>query len=101
MRIKYCPEGIFGTCETPDGWETIPFDAHREMETQQKVSLPIELLTNDERTGLGDLIERGIKSIGLDVLAKWWEKHTGKSCGCEKRKAWLNRLANWKKTRSV
>lgn len=39
----------------------------------------------------GDLIEAVAKRIGLDRLAKFWERRTGKPCGCAERKEKINR----------
>lgn len=44
----------------------------------------------DGEIGVGDTIERIIKTTGLDSVAKGYEKVTGKSCGCSDRKKWLN-----------
>lgn len=40
--------------------------------------------------GLGDLIARMAGSLGFDKAAEKYEKTTGKSCGCEKRRKALN-----------
>ena len=39
---------------------------------------------------LGDHVKVAIETFGLDNLAKWHEKMTGKKCECPKRQAWLN-----------
>jgi hypothetical protein len=39
----------------------------------------------------GDVVEAIARRIGADRLAAWWEQKTGKPCGCEGRKAALNR----------
>lgn len=51
---------------------------------------------------VGDLVEQLAKKIGADRLAAWWEKKTGRPCGCAERKEKLNhatralaRLARW------
>jgi hypothetical protein len=47
----------------------------------------------------GDLLESAIKRIGADRLAKWWEKATGRPCGCKERREKMNqatrRLLAW------
>jgi hypothetical protein len=42
--------------------------------------------------GLGDEVEALAASVGLDRLATLYEQVTGRPCGCDKRKAILNRL---------
>ena len=42
--------------------------------------------------GLGDEVEALVKTFGLDRLAKAYEKVTGKPCGCNRRKAMMNKL---------
>jgi hypothetical protein len=39
----------------------------------------------------GDVVEVIAKRIGADRLAAWWQRQTGRPCGCEGRKARLNR----------
>jgi hypothetical protein len=39
----------------------------------------------------GDVVEAIARRIGADRLAAWWEKQTGKPCGCAERKEKLNR----------
>jgi hypothetical protein len=41
--------------------------------------------------GFGDTVEKVAKAVGADKVAKVYEKVTGKSCGCSKRKDSLNR----------
>jgi hypothetical protein len=41
----------------------------------------------------GDIIESLAKRFGIDLLARLWEKRTGRSCGCARRKARMNALA--------
>jgi hypothetical protein len=41
----------------------------------------------------GDIIEALAKRLGLARLARLWEKRTGRSCGCARRKEWMNGLA--------
>tara|TARA_R100000544_G_C2225055_1_gene60129 strand:- start:25 stop:180 length:156 start_codon:yes stop_codon:yes gene_type:complete len=42
--------------------------------------------------GLGDTVARVISSTGLEFLSKLYEKKTGKDCGCNARKAALNKV---------
>lgn len=42
--------------------------------------------------GLGDAIADLAHLTGLDRVAKYYEKITGKSCGCDERQQALNRL---------
>ncbi len=92
QQANYCPIGAFGCTTKPDGWDENPaLAAVRSTEPE----IPVELLTDEERRGLGDVIEAGIKAVKLDVLAKAWAKVTGLPCGCEARKQWLNRLGEW------
>ena len=40
--------------------------------------------------GLGDLVGRMADALGLKKIADGYERLTGESCGCEKRKEILN-----------
>jgi len=42
--------------------------------------------------GLGDTVADLTHLTGLDQLAKSYEQLTGKCCGCEERKEYLNQL---------
>ena len=42
--------------------------------------------------GLGDTVARTLEHVWADNLALAWESLTGKSCGCQDRRQWLNRL---------
>lgn len=42
--------------------------------------------------GLGDAIADLAHLTGLDKVAQYYEKVTGKSCGCDERRQFLNRL---------
>lgn len=41
---------------------------------------------------LGDKLERVFRLVGIKQAAKLYEKKTGRSCGCDKRKQALNRI---------
>tara|TARA_R100000353_G_scaffold85872_1_gene64002 strand:- start:1179 stop:1361 length:183 start_codon:yes stop_codon:yes gene_type:complete len=41
---------------------------------------------------LGDKLERVFRLVGIKRAAKLYEKKTGRSCGCDKRKQALNRM---------
>lgn len=41
---------------------------------------------------LGDKLERVFRLMGIKRAAKLYEKKTGRSCGCDKRKQALNRI---------
>lgn len=41
----------------------------------------------------GDIVEAIAHRIGADRLAKWWERKTGKPCGCAERKEKMNNAA--------
>ena len=45
-----------------------------------------------EIRGAGDIVHVGLKTIGIDAVAKKVENITGKKCGCGERRAALNRL---------
>ena len=49
-----------------------------------------EFLAENERTGLGDVVEKIIDTITFGKL----DKRPG--CGCEQRKEWLNKFWSWK-----
>jgi len=46
---------------------------------------------NDENLA-GDELEEILKRMGADKLAAAYEEVSGKDCGCDKRKQWLNNL---------
>jgi len=46
----------------------------------------------DTKDRLGDKVERVMKRIGADKVAKAYEQVTKKPCGCQKRKQMLNDL---------
>lgn len=46
--------------------------------------------------GLGDDIHLLAKKTRLDLLAKLFEKATGRDCGCDKRREQLNNLIPYK-----
>ncbi|MBC8106230.1 MAG: hypothetical protein H7Z14_06535 [Anaerolineae bacterium] len=48
--------------------------------------------------GLGDSLASALEKIGADKAAKLFEKITGASCGCDQRRAWLNKF--WPYTKS-
>tara|TARA_S200000501_G_scaffold375568_1_gene427956 strand:+ start:3620 stop:3994 length:375 start_codon:yes stop_codon:yes gene_type:complete len=48
--------------------------------------------------GLGDTVKKAARYLGLDKLAKEYEKATGKDCGCDDRQASLNRYFAYKGT---
>lgn len=41
---------------------------------------------------LGEKVEKVIKKVGGDKVAKQVERVTKKPCGCQKRKEWLNQF---------
>lgn len=41
---------------------------------------------------LGDIVSNVATTFGLDKAAKWVETWTGKDCGCEGRRQWLNAM---------
>lgn len=51
---------------------------------------PIITQKIDSDKGIGDTVERLIHKTGLDSLSKTYEKLTGRNCGCNNRKEWLN-----------
>jgi len=51
-------------------------------------------MAEDEKL-LGDELEDILKQIGADELAEAFEEATGKDCGCEGRKEWLNKIHLW------
>ena len=54
-----------------------------------------------ESKGLGDTIEKFTKFTGIKSLAEMTAKATGKKdCGCNKRKAWLNKYVPYKTNRN-
>lgn len=45
--------------------------------------------------GLGDLVHAVTRWCRLDLLAQWYTRWTGRDCGCERRRSWLNRWRLW------
>jgi hypothetical protein len=58
-----------------------PLGLHRRAASSSRIPLP------------GDVIESLAKRFGIDRLARLWEKRTGRSCGCARRKERMNVLA--------
>lgn len=46
---------------------------------------------SDEEPLAGDELEALLEKMGVDKLAKAYEDVSGKDCGCDKRKEWLNK----------
>lgn len=44
---------------------------------------------------LGDMVETVAKAVGADRVAAWYSNWTGKDCGCNGRKQWLNAAGAW------
>ena len=83
----------------------LPTGSSTGLEVAEKLSLEKEFNT-DEVTAefakhsknplpLGDIVETVAKLLGADKVAAWYEKWTGKSCGCTRRKKWLNAAGAW------
>lgn len=51
--------------------------------------------------GLGDDVAAVAHAIGADKAAALWEKVSGKSCGCSKRRKWLNEFWPYKQRRGA
>ena len=49
-------------------------------------------MENNKSKGLGDSIEKFTKATGIKKVVDTVAKATGKDCGCNKRKASLNKL---------
>jgi len=52
----------------------------------------IALLAQPGDKGIGDVIARTVGPIGGALFKKWFEKMTGKPCGCSQRQELLNLL---------
>ena len=46
---------------------------------------------DDKEKLAGDELEEILKRMGADKLAAAYEEVSGKDCGCDKRKEWLNK----------
>lgn len=42
------------------------------------------------RLPLGDAVKVVAERTGLAAMARWVGRHSGRDCGCEDRRAWLN-----------
>ena len=53
----------------------------------------------DNKPLAGDELEALLEKMGVDKLAEKYEEVSGKDCGCDKRKEWLNKkhrqLKDW------
>jgi hypothetical protein len=56
-------------------------------------------VNNNDMTGLGDLVEGALQSVGIteERFKEWFNL---RECNCSKRKAWLNNLFSWKKNQT-
>ena len=54
-------------------------------------ALAIARLKKEGETGLGDTITRLIGDARSERFKTWFQRKFGRSCGCEERRAWLNR----------
>ena len=53
---------------------------------------------SNKSKGLGDSVEKFTKATGLKTLTQIAMRATGyKDCGCDKRKAWLNKHVPYKR----
>lgn len=56
-------------------------------------------MSDDDEPLIGDELEEFLAKLNMDKLAKKYEEVSGKDCGCDKRKEWLNnfhkRIKNW------
>ena len=59
---------------------------------------PEEEVTPSE--GLGDTIEKFTKVTGIKAVVDAISKVTGKDCGCENRRDWLNEKFSYKPTKT-
>lgn len=48
--------------------------------------------------GLGDLLAIIFARLGITRLVYFWQRVTGKPCGCDRRRSWLNKLFTFKGT---
>lgn len=51
---------------------------------------------NQDRVGLGDVVENVLKSVGI-TEERFKEFFNLRECNCSKRKAWLNNILSWHK----
>ena len=53
----------------------------------------------EDRVGLGDVVEGAVDKYRIteERFKQWFNL---KECNCSKRKAWLNNLFSWKKSKS-
>jgi hypothetical protein len=60
----------------------------------------IDINTNEEQiTGLGDIVQATLNKVG--ITEERFKQFFGiKSCNCEKRKQWLNKILSWKEQKN-
>lgn len=66
---------------------------------KQGINANSHMDANMDKVGLGDLVEKALQSFGI-TEEKFKEWFNLKECNCSKRKAWLNNLFSWKKSKS-
>lgn len=65
---------------------------------KQGINANSHMDANVDMTGLGDVVEKALQSFGIteEKFKEWFDL---KECNCSKRKAWLNNLFSWKKSK--
>ena len=66
---------------------------------KQGINANSHMNANVDQIGLGDVVEKTLQSFGI-TEEKFKEWFNLKECNCSKRKAWLNNLFSWKKSKS-
>jgi len=81
-----------GTVKTPE-------ERQKEKEEGEKRLAKIEKEQEvpQKSRGLGDTIEKITKATGIRAVVDAFTKATGKDCGCEGRREWLNNKVSYKR----
>ena len=75
-----------------------PEERQKEKEEREKRRIQIEKSQEvpQKSRGIGDTIEKITKAIGIRAVVDAFTKATGKDCGCDGRREWLNRNVPYK-----
>jgi hypothetical protein len=75
-----------------------PEERQKEEEEGEKRRMQIEKSREipQESRGLGDTIEKITKATGIKAVMDVFTKATGKDCGCEGRREWLNKKLSYR-----
>jgi hypothetical protein len=93
-----CPAA--GYCHTHQRQMSVT--RHRQCSTEPGYYEAFQLdLQRGESTGVGNRVASVTRSTGVDRLAHIYTAITGRDCGCDGRRRWLNRNITWAAVRRL